>query len=51
LEIGEYVMLAISDTAWGMTDEVKTRLFEPFFTTKRPWQGTGLACDCYGIIN
>lgn len=48
---GKYVMLAVTDTGCGMTNEVKSRLFDSFFTTKEIGKGTGLGLStAYNFI-
>ena len=50
IEMGDFVLLSVTDTGCGMDQVTKERIFEPFFSTKGDF-GTGLGLSqIYGFV-
>jgi CheY-like chemotaxis protein len=51
LSAGQYVVIIVTDTGFGMSDDILSQVFEPFFTTKPSGQGSGLGLSMvFGFV-
>jgi len=48
---GQYVVISVTDSGYGLDKETLSHVFDPFFTTKKKEEGTGLGLSIvYGIV-
>ncbi len=49
---GDHLVLAVTDSGRGVSEQARKRLFEPFFTTKDAKKGTGIGlATCFQLVN
>jgi len=52
IQSGDYVMISISDSGCGISNEIQEHIFNPFFSTKDVGKGTGLGLSMeFSFIN
>ena len=48
---GDFLMITLTDTGIGMSEQIMEKIFEPFFTTKKRGKGTGMGwAAVYGTL-